>query len=123
MRPSVPDHRRPAGSPVCVAPGRGETWVDTGLRFHPDAPVLVRVVHRDRRTSVSDDGAAIALAGRPGRWHEAARRVGRELDVNVTRAGVVCLPVVPAGPREDEIVGRIGEASLAFYQDLLELTE
>jgi hypothetical protein len=41
--------------------------------------------------------------------------------VNVTRQGVVWLPVVPVGPGREEIVRRIGEASLALYQDLLEL--
>jgi hypothetical protein len=43
--------------------------------------------------------------------------------VNVTRQGVVTLPVVRVGPGERAIVARIGEASRALYQDLLELTD
>jgi hypothetical protein len=34
---------------------------------------------------------------------------------------VVWLPVVGRGPDEETIVRRIGEASLALYQELLEL--
>jgi len=47
--------------------------------------------------------------------------VADELVVNVSRQGVVSLPVVRVGPQKNEIVGRIGEASLALYQELLEL--
>lgn len=48
-------------------------------------------------------------------------RLERELDVNVSRQGAVWLPVVAAGPSEPEVVARIAAASLAFYEDLLEL--
>jgi hypothetical protein len=44
------------------------------------------------------------------------------LVVNVTRWGVVTLPVVRVGPGEDAIVARIAEASRWLYQELLELT-
>jgi hypothetical protein len=43
------------------------------------------------------------------------------LVVNVTRRGVVTLPVVRVGPGEQAIVSRIAEASRSLYQDLLEL--
>jgi hypothetical protein len=36
---------------------------------------------------------------------------------------MVSLPVVRVGPPEDEVVRRIGEASRALYQELLELAE
>lgn len=71
--------------------------------------------------TVTDDGAAIERAGAPQRWRAASDRVAAEFDVNVSRHGVVSLPVVKAGPGEDAIVRRIAEASLAFYQELLEL--
>jgi hypothetical protein len=101
---------------------RTATQVDTGLRFLPHTPVMVRVTRREHRIDVSDDGAAIDLAGHPHGWRDAARRIGQEFVVNVSRRGVVSLPVVPAGPSEAEIVKRIGQASLAFYQELLELS-
>lgn len=103
--------------------GRVETVLDTGLEYVPGDPVRVRVVHREHSISVTDDGAAIANAGRPPGWREAAERVAGELVVNISRHGVVSLPVVGVGPPEEEIVRRVGEASLGLYQDLLELEQ
>ena len=100
---------------------RTETVIDAGLEYRPGDPVRVRVVRREQRTSVTDDGAAISKAGRPPRWREAAHRLERELDVNFSHRGVVSLPVVAAGPGVEAIVARIAAASLAFYQELLEL--
>jgi hypothetical protein len=54
-------------------------------------------------------------------WLTIAGRLERDLDVNITRQGVVWLPVVALGPGEHALVKRIAEASLALYQDLLEL--
>jgi len=102
---------------------RGEVSVDTGLEYRPGDPVRVRVVHRDQRISVTDDGAAVEKAGRPPGWREAADRAADELVVNVGRHGVISLPVVRVGPPEDEIVQRIARASLAVYQDLLDVGE
>lgn len=102
---------------------RSETVVDTGLEYRPGDPVRVRVVRRQHRISVTDDGAAIEKAGRSPRWREAAEWVDRELSVNVSRHGVISLPVVPVGPCEEKIVRRIGQASLGLYQRLLELEE
>jgi hypothetical protein len=101
---------------------RSESLVETGLEYRPNDPVRVRVVHREHRTLVTDEGAAFDKAGRPRRWDPAARQVGGELNVNISRHGVVSLPVVRVGPPEAEIVRRIGEASLALYQELLELS-
>jgi hypothetical protein len=84
---------------------------------------VVRIVRRDRRVSVSDDGAAIAKAGRVPGWPAVAVRLAREADVNVSRQGVVSLPVVPAGPGLEAVVQRIAGASLAFYEELLDLSE
>ncbi len=100
---------------------RTETVIDAGLEYRPGDPVRLRVVRREQRTSVTDDGAAISKAGRPPRWREAAHRLERELDVNFSHRGVVSLPVVAAGPGVEAIVARIAAASLAFYQELLEL--
>jgi hypothetical protein len=103
-------------------PSRSDTVIDTGLEYRPGDPVRVRVVRREHRVSVTDDGAAIEKAGRPPRWREAADRVEEE-DVNISRAGVVSLPVVRVGPGEQTTVRRIGEASLRLYQELLDLED
>jgi hypothetical protein len=100
---------------------RGEMVIETGFEYRPGEPVRVRVVRRERRVSVTDAGAALEKAGRPPGWPEAANRIDRELIVNVSRHGVVSLPVVAAGPGLDAIVRRIGEASLALYDEALEL--
>jgi hypothetical protein len=97
-----------------------EQIVDTGLEYRPGEPVLLRTVER-RHTLVTDDGAALEKAGaRPG-WRRIGDRLERELCVNVARNGAVFLPVVPRGPGHDAIVRRIAEASLALYQDVLDL--
>jgi len=102
-------------------PSYDESTVETGLEYRPGDPVIVHVVRRERRVFVTDAGAAVERAGRRRGWQEVGRRIDRELVVNVSRHGVISLPVVAAGPGRDAIVQRIGEASLAFYQELLEL--
>jgi hypothetical protein len=99
---------------------REERLVDTGREYAPGDPVLVRVVHRGRRTRVSDDRGAVERAGHPPGWREAARAIDDGFVVNVSRQGEVWLPVERR--YEAAIVRRIGEASLALYHDLLELT-
>lgn len=94
---------------------------ETGLSYRPGDPVLVRVRRRERRIEVSDEGGALDRGGGREGWRELATRLERELDVNISRQGVVSLPVVPAGPGLETIVARIAEASLTFYQELLEL--
>jgi hypothetical protein len=99
---------------------RNET-VTTGLAYTPGDPVRVTVTHRAQRTSVSDEGAAVQRAGTPAGWLAIARKLERDRDVNITRQGVIWLPVVAAGRGEQAVVERISEASLALHQDLLEL--
>jgi Ankyrin repeats (3 copies) len=101
--------------------GRSETITNTGLAYRPGEPVRLRVTRRERRLTVSDDGVALAQAGRPAGWRPVAERLERELDVNVSGSGVVWLPIVAAGPPLDVIEQRIAQASLTFYQELLEL--
>jgi hypothetical protein len=73
---------RPSVAPC--EPARTETVIDTGLEYRPGDPVRVRVLRRQHRISVTDDGAAIEKAGRPPRWREAADRLDEELDVNIS---------------------------------------
>jgi hypothetical protein len=109
--------------PTTAQADRTEFTLVTGFEYQPGQPVRVRVVRRGARTQVSDDGGAFDAAGRPRAWRDAAWRVQRELEVNFSRSGAISLPVVRVGPSEDEVVRRIGKASRAFYQELLELSE
>jgi len=95
--------------------------VSTDLEYRPGDPVRVRVARRPGRVNVTDDGAAVRRAGRPAGWRASCAALERELVVNVTRQGTVWLPVVPAGPPEGVVVARIEKASLALYQELLDL--
>jgi hypothetical protein len=72
---------------------------------------------------VSDNGSAVARAGKPPGWKEAADRLADELVVNVSRSGVVSLPVSRGGPGFDAIVDRIARASVALFEELLELDD
>lgn len=99
-----------------------EQLVHVDRAYRPGRPVRLLVTDRERRLRVSDQGAAIDDAGAPRGWRELADRTERELNVNITRHGAVWLPVVPAGPGLAAIVARIGEASLRFYDELLDLT-
>ena len=110
-------------SPPAPSPAPDETAVDTGMEYRPGDPVRVWVRRRERRVTVSDRGAALQRAGAGAGWPRACARVHAELDVNITRAGVVWLPVVAVGPGEPEVVRRIGRASLVFFEELLELED
>jgi hypothetical protein len=101
--------------------GRHDTVTETGLEYRPGEPVLVHIVRREHRLSASDDGAALTKAGRVAGWRVLADWLGGETGVNVSRQGVVSLPVVPVGPGLEATVQRIADASLTFYQELLEL--
>jgi hypothetical protein len=109
--------------PVLDAPEHDlvESVVETGLEYRPGDPVRVWVVRRERRVSVSDGGAALQRAGAVSGWRRACDRVHAELDVNISRGGVVWLPVVAVGPSERDVAHRIARASLIFFQELLEL--
>jgi hypothetical protein len=48
--------------------------------------------------------------------------LARELDVNVSRHGIVGLPVVRVGPSEEAVRRRIAQASLTLFHELLDLS-
>jgi ankyrin repeat protein len=95
-----------------------EGW-ETELEYVPGEPVRLRVDVR-RFYEVDDEGRAVELAGRPAGWREPAARIEVERVVNVTRDGVVTLPVM-GGNTFEEIAERIARASLELYGELLEL--
>jgi ankyrin repeat protein len=102
-------------------PGRSETITDTDLAYRPGEPVRLRVTQREHRVTVSDGSAALAQACQPAAWRAVAERLERELDVNISGTGTVWLPVVAAGPTLHAIEQRIAQASITFYQELLDL--
>ena len=92
------------------------------MRYFSDRPVQVTVKRRERRVDVTDEGRAVALAGTPPGWRDVARRIEQDYCVNVSRHGAVFLPV--SGPfTVEEIEERIAAASLALFQDLLDLQD
>jgi hypothetical protein len=92
----------------------------TPREYLPGDPVTLRITRR-RLVYVSDEGGAVERAGRPAGWRDVAERLADELVVNVSRSGTVSLPVSQCGPGFDAIVDRIADASLALYEELLEL--
>ena len=95
---------------------------DTGLTYTPGRPILVSVRRRGIRYDIDDMGGAVAVAGRPPGWLEAAERVVAELGWNVNRKGVVLVQVVE-GRDIDDLVRRTGEASAAVMEALFALEE
>lgn len=114
------DTTRPADD-LRGGPIRSQSVIDTGLEYRPGDPVCVWIQRRERRVSVSDRGAAHDRAGGAPGWKRACALVYAELDVNITRQGVVWLPVVAVGPSEEAVARRVGRASLILFQELLEL--
>jgi ankyrin repeat protein len=94
----------------------------TNLSYMPGRPVRVRVRRRENRYDIDDMGTAVAIAGRPRGWREAAQRVITELDWNMNRDGVVLMYAVE-GQDIDALVQRTAEASLAVLEALLEIDD
>ena len=95
---------------------------ETGLSYAPGKPLRVSVRRRGVRYDIDDMGRAVAMAGRPAGWLEAAERVVAELGWNVNRAGVVSVQAVE-GRDIDALVRRTGEASAAVLEALFALEE
>jgi hypothetical protein len=94
----------------------------TAHEYLPGDPVALRITRR-RLVYVSDEGGAVARAGKPPGWRAVAERLADELVVNIGRSGAVSLPVSRGGPGFDAIVERVAQASLALYEELLELRD
>ena len=101
----------------------GETVLDGRVEYRPGEPVGVRVRKRGRNYTIDDDGAAVAKAGKPTGWLDVARRVAEgEYWLNVNRRGTVFVPGFE-GRDLAWLVLRTADASLAVYQEVLELDE
>jgi hypothetical protein len=90
-----------------------------------DELVLASGVHvrrRGHRYAIDDGGAAVALAGRPPGWRDAARRVAEdEFWLNLSRDGVVFVPAVEGGVYVPWLATRVEDASRAVRDALLDL--
>lgn len=95
---------------------------ETGLSYGPGHPIRVSVRRRGVRYDINDMGGAVAMAGRPAGWLEAAERAVAELGWNVNRDGVVFVQGFE-GRDIDALVRRTGEASLAVLEALFALEE
>jgi hypothetical protein len=95
---------------------------DTGLSYLPGRPIRIGVRRRGIRYDIDDMGGAVAIAGRPPGWLEAAQRTVRAIGWNVSRDGVVFVPAVE-GRDIDALVHRTGEASAAVLDAILALEE
>jgi hypothetical protein len=101
---------------------RTEWEVDTGLLYGEGERVLVHVKRRLNRYLLDDRGTAARIAGRPRDWQEVAHEVVVERYwLNVDRRGKVFVPAVAPASLE-EITTRVGEASVALYAALLDLS-
>jgi hypothetical protein len=92
------------------------------LEYVPGRPVQVSVRRRGIRYDIDDMGGAVAIAGRPPGWREAAERVVAERGWNVSRAGVVFVQAVE-GRDIDALVRSTGEVSAAVLDALLALDD
>jgi sugar lactone lactonase YvrE len=104
---------------VQVADG-SDTTFDTGLSYRLDEPVLIHVRHRGHRYDLSDEGAAVELAGRRRGWFDVAQRVVAADGFNVNRRGAVFVPAVE-GRDIDGLCARLGQSSRRVYLAVLDL--
>jgi hypothetical protein len=98
-----------------------ERVVESGLAYVEGEPVRVLLRKRGSRLQLGDGGRAVELAGRPPSWRDIAERlVERERGLNVSRHGVVFVPAIE-GRCVEELLHRVAAASLALYQELLDV--
>ncbi|HWH94909.1 MAG TPA: hypothetical protein VNT03_13700 [Baekduia sp.] len=99
---------------------RGTTTVDSGISYLPGEPVMVLVRKRSSRCELTDQGRAVALAGRPPGWRDAAQRVVDEAALNLARDGRIFV-LIDAGRDLDALAARVAETSADVYDAVLDL--
>jgi hypothetical protein len=101
---------------------RDEVLLDAGIAYVEGDPVRVRIRKRGRNLQLDDEAGAVARAGKPPGWFDLAREiVEEEYWLNVKRNGLVFLPAFDRGRDLAPLVVRVADASVALYQELLEL--
>jgi hypothetical protein len=99
---------------------RGEVVVDSGLAYADGEPLEILVRKRLSRYTISDRGRAIAKAGKPPGWREAAELAVEPM--NIDRQGVVFVPTV-AGRHLRRFVERLADSSRAVHEAVIVLVE
>jgi hypothetical protein len=95
----------------------GAAVVDSGLTYG-DGPVVVRLRRRGQRYDITDDGAAVARAGKPAGWLAKANRLLSAEGFSINRAGVVFVPAV-----QGRDITSLAESSRTVYLALLDLAD
>lgn len=101
---------------------RDEVILDSERCYIEGRPVQIRIRKRQHRYDITDDGAAVRLAGKPQGWLPVAERVVEEFSLNVNRRGAVFVGTVYPD-WVDALAARVADASLAVYEALLELED
>ena len=118
-----PPTLRVGSGPLSFMAFMREELLDSGFEYVPGEPVLVRVVRRegtDARDRRRCWGAARwTCAG--ARRSRSRRRGAVRRQRRAPRQRLSPRRLPPVGPDAETIVHRIGEASLALYQELLDL--
>ena len=96
------------------------TTVGSALSYLPGEPVNVLLRKKGNRYDISDDGRAIALAGKPRGWHAVAERLCAAEGMNVARDGRIFV-LVNAARDVDGLAARIAELSAEVYDAVLDL--
>ena len=99
---------------------RDEQLIETGRSYTEGRPVRVRVRRRQYRHLVTDDCAAVRLAGKPPGWADVATRVAKDAALNLSRSGAVFVGTVYPD-FVPELVERVADTSLAVYEAVLDL--
>ena len=95
---------------------------DTDAEYLPGRAVRIRVRLRGTNVDVDDLGGAVAAAGKPPGWLEAAGRAVASLDWNVRRSGVVFMQA-PRGRALEWVISRTAQASVAVCDAILQLAD
>ena len=98
----------------------GEVVVDSGLVYGDGETVRVLVRKRLHRYSFTDQGRAVAKAGKPAGWREAAELAVEPM--NLDRQGVVFVPVT-AGRDLEDVLRRLADASRAVHEAVIVLVD
>jgi hypothetical protein len=102
--------------------GTDAVVLDTGVSYLPDRPVRIRVRKRDGRYDMSDDAAAVTLAGHPLGWLSTMTHAVAEQCMNVNRRGVIFVTGF-AGRDLASLARRLAECSRLTYLTLLETSD